>query len=171
MAASHHSSTRLWPFHLCLHRRSSSSLAAALGTRCGITTPSIDLRHAGCWTPVHSHRHRLLGRGAGGYLPIQGRQGAVFVMDDGDQPVSRGEHPLIYNLVMSTIDLSGNREEHYVQMPRCTPCQGKSDNKALRKCMPFGRPFEPSFSPSSWPAPLQHNPVSPARRLTCGPVA
>ena len=34
-----------------------------------------------------------------------------------------------------------------------------------------GRPFEPSFSPSSWPAPLQHDPVSPARRLTCGPVA
>ena len=27
------------------------------------------------------------------------------------------------------------------------------------------------LSPSSWPAPLQHDPVSPARRLTCGPAA
>ena len=53
---------------------------------------------------------------------------------------------------------------------RCTPCLGKSEYKPLEKFCP-GRPFEPSFSPSSWPAPLQHDPVSPARRLTCGPVA
>ena len=33
------------------------------------------------------------------------------------------------------------------------------------------RPFEPWFSPSSWPAPLPHDPVRPARRLSCGPDA
>ena len=53
---------------------------------------------------------------------------------------------------------------------RCTPCLGKSDNKHLEKFCP-GSPFEPSFSPSPWPAPLQHDPVSSARRLTCSPVA
>jgi hypothetical protein len=54
--------------------------------------------------------------------------------------------------------------------PRCTPCLGKSEYKPLEKCCP-GRPFEPSFSPSSWPASLQHDQVRPARRLSCGPVA
>ena len=53
---------------------------------------------------------------------------------------------------------------------RCTPCLGKSEYKHSEKIC-LGRPFEPSFCPSSWPAPLQHDPVSPARRLTCGPVA
>ena len=47
---------------------------------------------------------------------------------------------------------------------------GVAPNSPLEKFCP-GRPFEPSFSPSSWPAPLQHDPVRPARRLSCGPVA
>ena len=56
-------------------------------------------------------------------------------------------------------------------LARCTPCLGKSDNKHLEKSALEGLSNEPSVSPSSWPAPLQHDPVSPARRLTCGPVA
>ena len=52
----------------------------------------------------------------------------------------------------------------------CRTAQTKNAKSGLRAFLP-GRPFEPSFSPSSWPAPLQHDPVSPARRLTCGPVA
>ena len=54
---------------------------------------------------------------------------------------------------------------HYVERPR-----RKTQRVDLEKFCP-GSPFEPSFSPSSWPAPLQHDAVSPARCLTCGPVA
>ena len=57
------------------------------------------------------------------------------------------------------------RSLHYVERPR-----RKTQRVDLEKFCP-GSPFEPSFSPSSWPAPLQHDAVSPARCLTCGPVA
>jgi hypothetical protein len=58
-----------------------------------------------------------------------------------------------------------NCPTHYVERPR-----QKTQTVDLENVCP-GRPFEPSFSPSSWPAPLQHDPVRPARRLSCGPVA
>ena len=48
---------------------------------------------------------------------------------------------------------------------------GQKRQQAYLQNVCLGRPFEPSLSPSSWPAPLQHDPVSPARRLTCGPPA
>jgi hypothetical protein len=53
---------------------------------------------------------------------------------------------------------------------RTAHCRRKTQRVDLENVC-LGRPLEPSFSHSSWPAPLQHDPVSPARRLTCGPVA
>ena len=47
---------------------------------------------------------------------------------------------------------------------------GQKRKQALRKILPW-KAFRTIFLPSSWPAPLQHEPVSPARRLSCGPVA
>ena len=49
---------------------------------------------------------------------------------------------------------------------------GQKRQQALRKILPW-KPFRTLFVflPSSWPAPLQHDPESPARRLTCGRAA
>ena len=47
---------------------------------------------------------------------------------------------------------------------------GEKRKQSLRKILPW-KPFRTLFLPSSWPAPLQHDPVSPARRLTCCPFA
>ena len=47
---------------------------------------------------------------------------------------------------------------------------GQKRQQSLRKILPW-KPFRTLFLPSSWPAPLQHDPVSPARRLTCCPFA
>jgi hypothetical protein len=47
---------------------------------------------------------------------------------------------------------------------------GQKRIQALRKILPW-KAFRTIFLPSPWPAPLQHEPVSPARRLACGPVA
>ena len=60
---------------------------------------------------------------------------------------------------------TGSQIHHYVEQPRRKTQRVDLENFCL------GWLLEPSFSPSSWPAPLQHDPVSPARRLTCGPVA
>jgi hypothetical protein len=58
------------------------------------------------------------------------------------------------------------------EQTRCTPCLGKSDNKHLETFCP-GSPFEGPLSPPLRGLLLcssQHDAVSPARCLTCGPV-
>ena len=98
------------------------------------------------------------------------REESIYTEPDVVMCSAASREPIRTMLGELALALRKHLEDPSEEVARCTPCLGKSDNKHLEKFCP-GSPFEPSFSPSSWPAPLQHDLVSPARRLTCGPVA
>ena len=55
--------------------------------------------------------------------------------------------------ILTTHGFPSSLHMHLSHDVPCTPCLGKSDNKHLKKsALERGSPFEPSFSPSSWPA-------------------